>query len=77
MELPKIPKEQLTKHLREIVGDADVEFDPIVDPTDIVDLQVDPDSYYEGRLKAAKMLIESRKKLNEIKRNNPSSKENY
>ena len=55
MELPKIPKEQLTKHLREIVGDADVEFDPIVDPTDIVDLHVAPDSYYEGRLMAAKM----------------------
>ena len=77
MELPKIPKEQLTQQLREIVGDADVEFDAIVDPTDIVDLQVDPDSYYEGRLKAAKMLIESRNKLNEIKRNNSSSKKNY
>jgi|TARA_B000000609_G_C23818290_1_gene161659 hypothetical protein len=77
MELPKIPKEQLTKSLREIVGDNDVEFDSIVDPSDIIDIQIDPDAYYEGRLKAAEMLIESRKKLNEIKRNDQSSKKNY
>jgi len=77
MELPKIPKDQLTKNLREIVGDTDIEFDPIVDPSDVVDIQIDPDAYYEGRFKAAQMLVESRKKLNEVKRNDQSSKKNH
>ena len=36
MELPKISKDQLTQQLREVVGDNDIEFDAIVEPTDIV-----------------------------------------
>ena len=36
MELPKIPKERLTKELREVVGETDLEFDSIVDPGDIM-----------------------------------------
>jgi len=65
MELPKISNENLPKELREILGDADAEFDAIVDPMDVIDIQFDPDSYYEGRLQTSEMLIESRKKAHE------------
>ena len=47
MKLPKIPKDHLTPELREVVGDGDLEFDSNVDPMDVMDIQVDPDSYYE------------------------------
>ena len=76
MKLPKIPKDQMTPELREIVGDEDLEFDAIVDPMDVLDIQIDPDSYYEDRLHSAKLLIESRNKRNEIQRHNKNSKEN-
>ena len=76
MKLPKIPKDQMTPELREIVGDEDLEFDAIVDPMDVLDIQIDPDSYYEGRLHSAKLLIESRNKRNAIQRHNKNSKEN-
>lgn len=62
MELPKIKNEDLPQELREILGDADAEFESIVNPTDVIDIQFDPDSYYEERSKTAQMLIESRKK---------------
>ena len=65
MELPKISNENLPKELREILGDADAEFDAIVDPMDIIEVQFDPDAYYESRHKIANMLIESRKKAHE------------
>tara|TARA_B100000035_G_C21014006_1_gene560928 strand:+ start:1760 stop:1996 length:237 start_codon:yes stop_codon:yes gene_type:complete len=65
MELPKIKNEDLPQELREILGDADAEFESIVDPMDILDIQFDPDSYYEERSKTAQMLIESRKKAQE------------
>ena len=35
MKLPKLKKEDLTKQLREVVGDVDLEFDALVDPNDI------------------------------------------
>ena len=84
MELPKIKNDKLPKELKEILGDADAEFDPIVDPMDVINIQLDPDSYYEGRHKTAQMLVESRKKLeeyqrreyNEIQGHNQRSKEN-
>ena len=76
MKLPKIPNEYLTPELREVVGDGDLEFESIVDPMDIMDIQIDPDSYYEDRLHAAKLLVESRNKQNEIQRHNKRSKEN-
>ena len=48
---------------------------------DYIDIQFDPDAYYEGRAKVARMLVESRKKLeeirHEIKRHNKSSEKNY
>ena len=81
MYLPKIPSSQLTPELREIVGDADIEFDPIVDESDVFDIQVDPDSYYEKRLAVGNMLIESRHQLdrntvNEVQRHDTRCKEN-
>ena len=36
MDLPKIKNEDLPKELKEILGDADAEFEAIVDPTDII-----------------------------------------
>tara|TARA_R100001443_G_scaffold42316_6_gene55691 strand:- start:2632 stop:2862 length:231 start_codon:yes stop_codon:yes gene_type:complete len=63
MELPKINKDQLTKQLREVVGDNDIEFDAIVDPTDIVIDDFDEDAYNEGRLEVAQKLVEIRKEI--------------
>ena len=62
MELPKIKNEDLPQELREILGDNDAEFESIVDPMDIIDIQFDPDSYFEERHRTAQLLIESRKK---------------
>tara|TARA_B100000214_G_C23748630_1_gene526645 strand:- start:56 stop:286 length:231 start_codon:yes stop_codon:yes gene_type:complete len=63
MELPKISKDQLTKQLREVVGDNDIEFDAIVSPTDIVIDDFDEDAYNEGRLEVAQKLVEIRKEI--------------
>tara|TARA_B100000085_G_C18438189_1_gene469614 strand:- start:54 stop:296 length:243 start_codon:yes stop_codon:yes gene_type:complete len=65
MELPKIKNENLPKELREILGDQDAEFDAIVDPADVISLNLDTNAYYEGRSKVAEMLLESRKKTQE------------
>ena len=50
MDLPKIKNEDLPEELKELLGDEDAEFEAIVDPMDIIDIQLDPDAYYEGRL---------------------------
>ena len=81
MKLPKIKNEQLPPELREILGDGDAEFDAIVDPMDVLDIQLDPDAYYEDRHKTALMLVEARKKLNAYRSNetqgyDQNSKEN-
>jgi hypothetical protein len=76
MELPKIKNENLPQELREVLGDADAEFDAIVDPMDIIDIQVDPDAYREERLKIANMLLESRKKSQEYLRKQRLNKPN-
>ena len=67
MELPKIKKENLTQELREVVGDADIEFDSIVNPADVIVLPSDVDGYREERQKTAEMLIESRQKLHKLR----------
>ncbi len=67
MELPKIKNEDLPDRLKEILGDADAEFEAIVDPTDIIDVQLDLDEYYKGKTETAKMLLESREKLEQIR----------
>ena len=66
MDLPKIKNEDLPEELKKILGDADAEFDAIVDPIDVIDIQFDPDSYYEGRAQTAQKLVEVRKKLDEL-----------
>ena len=68
MELPKIKNDKLPKELKEILGDADAEFDLVVDTMDVINIQLNPDEYYESRHKTAQMLIESRKKLDEYRR---------
>ena len=76
MELQKIKNEDLPKELREILGDDDAEFDAIVDPMDVVNIQIDPDSYYEDRTKVANMLLESRKKQHDMLRQQRLEKPN-
>ena len=85
MDLPRSKNENLPKQHREVKRDGDAYFDPIVDPSDVINLELDPDSYYEGQHKVHEMLIESRIKLNEYKlkerheskRNNQSSETNH
>ena len=64
----KIKKDQLTHELREVVGDKDITFESINDPSDLVDIEIDPEGFYQGRKAVADMLIESRKKLEEYGR---------
>lgn len=68
MELPKIKNEDLPEELKKILGDADAEFEAIVDPTDVFDINVDDQEYQEERLKVAEQLIKSRERLNELRR---------
>ena len=78
MELPRIPNDQLPEELKELLGDGDLVFDPIVDVEDVVNIQIDPDAYYEGSVSIGRRLAESRKKqeeLYEIQRHNKRSKE--
>ena len=66
MDLPKIKNEELPEELREILGDDDAEFELIVDPMDVMtNIQINPDAYYEQKLKLQEKLIESRRKANE------------
>ena len=62
MELPKIKNENLPDKLKDILGDVDAEFEPIVDPADIVNIKLDIDQFYEGRKKVSELLIQSRKR---------------
>ena len=64
----KIKKDQLTQELREVVGDKDITFESITDPKDLVDIEIDPEGFYQGRKSVADMLIESRQKLEEYGR---------
>ena len=78
MELPRIPNDQLPEELKELLGDGDLVFDPIVDVEDVVNIQIDPDAYYEGSVSIGRRLAESRKKqeeLYEIQRHNKRGKE--
>tara|TARA_R100001082_G_scaffold88605_1_gene55040 strand:+ start:346 stop:582 length:237 start_codon:yes stop_codon:yes gene_type:complete len=74
MELPRIPKEQLSQELREVVGDNDLEFDSVVDPSDIFDISFNPHTYEQGTRDIGKKLIELREQ-NEL--HGRSSKERY
>ena len=68
MDLPRIPKKHLTKELREVVGETDLEFDAMVDPMDVVSLNTNLEEYTKGKIETARMLVESRKKLEEYRR---------
>jgi len=68
MELPKIRNIDLPKELREVLGDGDAEFDALIDPDDFIDVQLNPDAFYEERHGTALKLLEVRKSLNERKR---------
>lgn len=67
MDLPKIKNENLPQELREILGDADAEFDAIVDPSDIVSVPDNRETYEQDRIKTARMLIDSRNKLEDYR----------
>jgi len=67
MELPKIRNEDLPEELKNILGGDDAEFDPIVDPTDILDIPDTSLSDLISREKLAKALKETRRKVREIK----------
>tara|TARA_B100000131_G_scaffold296953_1_gene315304 strand:- start:52 stop:282 length:231 start_codon:yes stop_codon:yes gene_type:complete len=68
MELPKLKKENLTQELREVVGDKDLEFDSLVDPTDVINLAVNLEEYLEGKAETMKSFIDSRQKLQEYQK---------
>ena len=68
MELPKLKKENLSQELREVVGDNDLEFDSLVDPTDVMNLAVNLEEYLEGKAETMKSFIDSRQKLQEYPR---------
>ena len=51
----KIKKDQLTHELREVVGDKDITFESITDPRDLVDIEIDPEGFYQGRKSVADM----------------------
>ena len=67
MFLPKIKNEDLPEELRKILGNSDAEFDSIVDMSDIMDIQLDPDAYFEQRHKTANSLVEARRILEEMR----------
>jgi len=67
MFLPKIKNEDLPEELRKILGNSDAEFDSIVDMSDVMDIQLDPDDYFEQRHKTANSLVEARRILEEMR----------
>jgi len=66
MDLPKIKKENLTQELREVVGDTDLEFESVVDPSDVVSIPSHMRDFYQDRLTTAQRLVESRKKHQDL-----------
>lgn len=66
MDLPKIRNENLPEELKDLLGENDAEFDAVVDPMDIVDIQYGLDSYHVERQKISQMLIDSRKRQAEL-----------
>ena len=68
MDLPKIKKENLTQQLREVVGDTDIEFESIVDPSDVVSIPPHMKDFYQDRLTTAQRLVKSRKRQEELRK---------
>ncbi len=68
MDLPKIKNENLPEELKKLLGDADAEFDSIVDPSDVlIDVQYDLGAFYEQKAENARRFVEARKKLNKMR----------
>jgi hypothetical protein len=68
MDLPKIKNENLPDELKKLLGDADAEFDSIVDPSDVlIDVQYDLSAFYEQKAENARRFVEARKKLNKMR----------
>ena len=76
MELPKIPSDQLTPQLKKIVGNKDLEFDSIVDPMDVIDIDFNSDEYRESRIDIGKQILTIRnERQKNSKKINKTSKE--
>lgn len=68
MDLPKIKNENLPDELKKILGDADAEFEPLVDPSDvIVDVEYNSEEFNRQREENARRFVEARKKLNRLR----------
>ena len=74
MFLPKIKNEDLPEEVKKLLGDADAEFDSIVDMSDVMDINLDPDAYFEQRHATANALVEARKVLEDLRRKERSKK---
>ncbi len=67
MKLPKLRKEDLPERLREIVGDVDVEFDPIVDPNDVMLIpEYNEEKFMKEKEDLHAKLLYEQKKLDDI-----------
>ncbi len=67
MKLPKLKKEDLTKQLREVVGDVDIEFDSLVDPNDVMILpEYDEEKFMKEKEELHSKLIYEQKRYDEI-----------
>ena len=76
MELPKIPSDQLTPQWKKIVGNKDLEFDSIVDPMDVIDIDFNSDEYRESRIDIGKQILTIRnERQNNSKKINKTSEE--
>lgn len=68
MDLPKIKNENLPDELKKILGDADAEFESLVDPSDvIVDVEYNSEEFNKQREENARRFVEARKKLNRLR----------
>tara|TARA_B100000902_G_scaffold175325_1_gene169057 strand:- start:179 stop:412 length:234 start_codon:yes stop_codon:yes gene_type:complete len=67
MKLPKLRKEDLPERLRELVGDVDVEFDPIVDPNDVMLIpEYNEEKFMKEKEDLHAKLLYEQKKLDDI-----------
>ena len=64
----KISKFPIVKRDFSLLLDDNITFESITDPRDLVDIEIDPEGFYQGRKSVADMLIESRQKLEEYGR---------
>tara|TARA_B100001250_G_C19206445_1_gene531682 strand:+ start:135 stop:383 length:249 start_codon:yes stop_codon:yes gene_type:complete len=68
MKLPKISNSQLTPELKDRLGNIDLEFDSLVDPSDVLEISSNLDAIREEVISIGQELIQSRKKQEEYGR---------